>query len=451
MSPSAFLRRLLHGTLWSGLGSVAVRGLLTASLLVAARLLGPTAFGWVSLPHQAGGMVGTATGYGLSTAATKSVSQAIRCRPDEAVPLARGAHRLASVAAVALSLFGLAVALVAWSVGAETVALAALLGGPIAGLTSLQLTQFGLFASFGAYRRQTVSVVAGTLVGSIAIVAASVLQSLLAVVLSLLLLLGLQAFLLARGLRKEAAARRATTATSPHIGGSTSLSLRSTFRQLRGIAVPATLVAAAGSLAQLAGIGIVWATDPGGREFGLFAAANQCFVLLMFVPILLCNVLFPLLVEQSSSKASVGGVLGVILVAATPAFGLSFFVEPLSGWFGSQYGGIAPVLSLTLWAVAAAAVVRPLYLALAGLDAMALTPLLATASAVVLVGLAWRWRGDGATGLAAARVASMSLHAGLAAALLGRTAWTRRKRTRELAPLLDPLTTSPPNAGRLAA
>ena len=419
MPQRTLLRRLLTGTLWSGLALLAVRGLTTATLMVVARWLGPAAFGWVSLPHQVGGMTGTAAGYGLATASTKAVSESLRDDTDPAA-VTLACERSALRMAAALSIAGLLIAAVLALLGQSSWSVAAGIGGPLAGLTVLQLTQFGLFASLGAYRRQAVSAIVATVAGSLLLLAAAWVQSTAVVLAGLLLLLAIQGLVLVVALRAELRSRGWTAARAGTVA-------------VRNVALPATLVAIFGVVGQLAGFAILW-TVCGEEQFGFFTAANQWFVLLMFVPATLANVLFPMLVQRASMRSAVAGFACVVTLATVPAAIALLLSSEIASVLGPSYAPMLPALRLTLWTVAAAAVLRPSYLGLASVDRLARTPWVALAAALLLVGLAWTWRDDGAAGLAAARLVAFSAHATVALALLVGPPLLRRPTTSSFEP-----------------
>ena len=412
VSSAATAARFFRGAVWNGLAVLAVRGLAMAGLVVVARVCGPELFGLVSGPNQAGGLVGTAIGYGTATASTKTVSEIVRTstpttatdgRSPEVEQSVRRCHEIGVQTGVGLTVAGLVLAVAAFAAGWSGIAVPIAFSGPIAGLTVLQLTQLGLYASLDRFRSQAGFGFVGSVIGVAVLLAICPSRSapwLLAGVVALLLV---QSIALARGLGQ----------TLRPFAGRSAIPPDASFRQT---ARPATQVATVGVVAQLAGLLVLWVTAS-QTEFGLFMAANQSFVLLMFVPATLATVLYPILVERRPAAIPVG-FAAVVAAAAVPVMLAWSLRSTIVTVYGSEYVGLTEPLSWTLATVLLAAVLRPTYLALAARESLAKTPWLAAASGLVLVTLAWHWRADGASGLAAARFASFATHAIAAVALL---------------------------------
>ena len=378
-----------------------LRAIGMAGTVVVARWLGPAAFGAASLPHQVGGMVGTAIGYGTATAATKTVSeQPVDARTD-AIDTAR---RIAAVVGIGLITASVAVASVLQLCGRTETAGASLATGAIAALTVRQLTNLGLIASLGRYRSQAVAGTVGSVVGVVSLLLLAWTGSITAATVGLVVLVAAQTVAIGRVLPtriRRSPSRQRVAASRRRVA----LFWRT--------ATPAAIVASLGVVGQLGGVAILWASHPAGDEFGLFMAANQIFVLLMFVPSTLAAVLFPVLVERRTGAAGLG-LAGVVLAAALPVGVAWLLADAIVALYGPAYFGLLAPLRWSLLTVLAAAVLRPTYHALAADEKLAAAPCLAGVSAVVLIAAAWAWRADGATGLAAARCLSFALHMVLA-------------------------------------
>src|SRR5580704_4970230 len=67
--------RLLRGTFWTLLGTIASRALGLAAAVFAARILGKMVYGELGILQSTVGMLGTFAGFGMGTTATKYVAE----------------------------------------------------------------------------------------------------------------------------------------------------------------------------------------------------------------------------------------------------------------------------------------------------------------------------------------------------------------------------------------
>ncbi|MGH9432621.1 MAG: oligosaccharide flippase family protein [Terriglobia bacterium] len=68
-------QRLLRGTFWSMMGTMASRSMALAAAIVAARILGKMVYGELGIIQSTVGMLGTLAGFGMSTTASKFVAE----------------------------------------------------------------------------------------------------------------------------------------------------------------------------------------------------------------------------------------------------------------------------------------------------------------------------------------------------------------------------------------
>lgn len=407
--------RLATAMAWNGAAAVLARSLPMIGMLIAARLLGAESFGRLGIVYQ------TVMGFqvfavaGLGTTATTFVARWRKADPDRAVRLIVMCLGLPPLIGGILVLGLLAGA--DWLAGvvlrSPELALELRLGGAITVISAVSAVQIGLLIGFQAFRDMAVA----NLIGGIAAGGGLVLGAAYGGVSGALL--GLSAAMLVQVLVNHVLLSRAMRRD----GLRWQIALpRSEMRLLWTFSLPSVLTMGMW-VATTWGASALLVRQPGGlAEMGLFAAANQWFLALMFIPGVMTQVLLPTYAErlagerpQSARELALRSA-GAILLGISPLVLLLIGLSPyIAALYGPDFAGGAAVFALACVAAGVQAPHGPLTNFLVVRERMwtrlAINLLWSAAllgTAFLLIGQGW-----GALGIGIAMVFACALRTGI--------------------------------------
>lgn len=329
--------RLAKGLFWSMFGAVISRGLMLVASIFVARMLGKTGFGELGMIRSTVGMFGVFAGFGLGLTAIKHVAEFRQSDPDRAgrIISLSGLFAMITGALMALGLFIFAPWLAEHTINAPHLSGILRIGTLILFINALNGAQTGALAGFEAFR--TIAYV-NFFVGLISfpiLIGGAYFGGLTGATWALTINLGVNWLLNHLALRKEALRYKVP------------LSFRNCSREcsvLWKFSLPAVL---AGSL-----VGPVnWVCSAllvnrpeGYGEMGIFSAANQWRIAILFIPSMVSQVSLPLLSNLSaeSSDQQYRRVLkfNIFLtagVALAVAFPLVLFAHLIMSTFGPGF------------------------------------------------------------------------------------------------------------------
>lgn len=280
--------RLARGMFWSMAGAVISRGLMLVASIVVARLLGKTGFGELGVIQSTVGMFGVFAGFGLGLTATKHVAELRLSDPARAGRIIGISSLFASITGglMAGGLFIFAPWLAENTINAPHLADALKIGAVILFISALNGAQTGALAGFEAFRTIAyVNLFVGLLSFPI-LIAGAYFGGLTGAVWALAINLCVNWLLNHLALRRVAASN------------SVPFSLRQCTREwpvLWRFSLPAAL-----SGAMVGPINWVCAAilvnQPGGYgEMGIFNAANQWRIAILFIPGMVGQIVLPML------------------------------------------------------------------------------------------------------------------------------------------------------------
>lgn len=404
--------RVARGAWWSLVGGVGSKVLAVGSAVITARLLGKVGYGEMGMVQSTVGMLGVFAGFGLGTTATKCIAEHRRTDPARA---GRIAGLTLAVAVLTAGVLGVAcVAGAGWLAGG-TLGRASLERLVMAAALQLVVTTLGgvvsaALAGFEEFRRIArmqlwlgaaapfITVPLVWLYGVDGAVAAVTVNA-------------------ALGLAWGAVVLGRTTASH-------AVPLRYD-RQIWREAGVLTRVALPSLLSSLLLIPVMWVTNlmlvrgPGGYgELGIFNAANQWRMVIVFLPGMLAAAVLPVLAQTHGSDDRAGFReaftlnLRVTWVVALPLTVVTVVLAgPVAAIFGRQFAGMELVLPALMVAAFLSIVNATVGAALVGAGRLWTGTLMNLAWAFALVGAAaFLVPRRGATGLGIAYLAAYLLH-----------------------------------------
>jgi O-antigen/teichoic acid export membrane protein len=334
----------MRGASWSLLGMGAAQSLAMLASIVTARLLGKVGFGEFGMVTGTVGAFGVLAGVGLGVTATKYVAEHRSDDPVRAGQILGLATRVAAFSGggVSLILFALAPWLAARTLNAPHLTGELRLGCVLLFLNALDGMQTGALAGLEAFKSTARVGVLRGLVAFPLLVGGVWFFGLTGAVAATVLAGSVGWWLSQHALRTECAKAGVL------------ISYQETRRNLPILwrfSLPAFLSAVmVAPVLWLANTILVH--QPGGYgELGLFNAANQWRMALMFLPSILLRVALPLMASSLDSQRSAefGKTLlatqGLTVTIALPAGAfLMFLADPIMGLYGQEFGDGAPVL-----------------------------------------------------------------------------------------------------------
>lgn len=146
--------RLARGVFWSMAGSLISRGLMLCATILVARILGKTGYGELGMIQSTVGMFGVFAGFGLGLTATKHVAEFRRSDPQRAGRIIglSGLFAILTGGLMALGLFIFAPWLAANTINAPHLAGVLRIGALILFINALNGAQTGALSGFEAFR-----------------------------------------------------------------------------------------------------------------------------------------------------------------------------------------------------------------------------------------------------------------------------------------------------------
>ncbi|MQA28769.1 MAG: oligosaccharide flippase family protein [Luteitalea sp.] len=412
--------RLARGTLWSLVGSLAARTLALVSSVIVARLLGRTGFGELGVVQSTIGTFQVFAGFELGVTATKYVAE-FKVRDPEKAGRIVGLSTVvawATGAVVGAVMLGAAPVLAASTLSAPhltgilRISAVSLLLGAVSG------AQIGALSGFEAFRRIAwINLVTG-IVSLPFMVAGALLAGLTGAVWGAVLTLATNVIVGHAALRGE---RRLHRVPVRYLGS------RREWRVLFGFSLPAVL-------SGLLVVPVNWVcqailvNQPGGfDEMGLFNAANQWRMAILFLPGVLSGVVTPAFAGLARPEDhhryrrllwyNMGFNVAASIAIALPVSLLSPFI--MSGYGPSFVSGY-PVLIVLCFTTVIYSGMSVIGSAIVGRGLMWWGVAQNAIWATVMIAATWQLRHQGAIGLAVATLLAYLVHLLSSAFLYGK-------------------------------
>ncbi len=348
--------RLSRGIFWSMAGSVISRGLMLCATILVARMLGKTVYGELGMIQSTVGMFGVFAGFGLGLTATKHVAEFRQGDPERAGRIIglSGLLAIGTGGLMAIGLFIFAPWLAEKTINAPHLAGVLRVGSLILFINALNGAQTGALAGFEAFKTiARVNVFIG-LISFPILVCGAYFGGLTGAVWALAINLCFNWLLNHIALRREA--RRYCVP----------FTIRGCSREwpvLWKFSLPAALGGALVGPVNWA-CGALLVNQPGGyAEMGLFSAANQWRIAILFIPGMLGQVILPLLSNLSGESTgqqyrkvlllNVFLNFGIALAMVLPLVLLAHFVMSAYGPGFGKGTSVLRVLSFSAVLVAA--------------------------------------------------------------------------------------------------
>lgn len=328
-----FAQKMAVGAFWVLLGTVASRGLTLLAGVIIARVLGKTGFGELAMLQSTVAMLGAVAGFGLGLTATKHVAEFRGSDPQRAgrVLALSGLVSLVTGGVMAIALLLLAPILAEQALGAPQLAGGLRIGAIVLFLTAISGAQAGALSGFEAFRTSAKINLSVGLASIPMLVIGVVLDGISGVMWASAVNLAFNWGLNHIALRKEAR-RHGVPVTWRGGWGERAI--------LWNFSLPM-------SVSALILGPLNWCTNallahqPGGYgELGIYSVAIQWRAAVLFIPGILGQVCFPLLVQSGTGaphkyrtmyKASIGVTAGAALVTMAPLIVLGHFIVQIYG------------------------------------------------------------------------------------------------------------------------
>jgi O-antigen/teichoic acid export membrane protein len=341
--------RFTRGVVWSLLGSVLAQGVTVVASIVTARLLGKVAFGGLGIINTTIGMLGTFAGLGLGLTTTKYVAElrtADRVRAGRIIGLSMLVAAVSS-GVLALALIAFAHSIAERTLHAPELTAALRIGAVLLFFNAMNGMQIGTLSGFEAFRAiARLNLLRGLMTFPLVIAGAKVfgLEGTVAALGAVALCVW---WMSERRLRREAARHEVEI----HFRG-----MRGEWPVLWEFSLP-------GLLAALTVTPVTWFGNallvrrPGGlAEMGIFNAAHQWRLAIMFVPSVLSQTITPMLANllgegdrarfRKLLAANLALVGGITVALAIPVVLLAGKI--LAAYGGGFSGGTA-TFTLLVW------------------------------------------------------------------------------------------------------
>ena len=289
--------RIANGIFWSVAGTVISRGLTLLAMLFVARILGKSAFGELGMIESSVGMFGTFAGFGLAITATKYVGELRKTDPDRTGRILglSGITALSTGIFFTIILFILAPWFTSHVLNAPHLEEIFKIGAFLVLLNAVNGAQLGALAGFEAFKAiARINLFCGLISFPMLITGAYV-NGLTGTVYAQVLNLVVNWFLSYVALRKEASRRNIP------------ILIKSCTQELPILwkfSLPAVLGYIMVGPANWGASAMLVNQPDGYSEMGIFAATNQWYIALMFIPRLLGNVMLPVLSEFNGQAQS---------------------------------------------------------------------------------------------------------------------------------------------------
>jgi len=287
--------RLVKGIFWSMSGAVISRGLMLVASIVVARILGQTGYGELAMIQSTVGMFGVVSGFGLGLTATKHVAEFRRSDPARAGRII-GLSRLVAIVTggvMALGLFIFAPWLAGQTINAPHLQGVLRIGSLILLINALNGAQTGALAGFEAFKTIAYVNVFVGLISFPILAGGAYFGGLTGTVWALAINLGVNWFLNYLALQKETRRYRISFSFTNCFSELSVLWKFSLPSVLSGAMVaPVNWICNAMLVNQPAGYG----------EMGIFNAANQWKIAILFIPGMVGKIALPMLSSLSGQN-----------------------------------------------------------------------------------------------------------------------------------------------------
>ena len=340
--------RLAKGVFWSMAGAVISRSLMLVASILVARMLGKEIFGEYGMIRSTVTMFGIFAGFGLGLTATKHVAEFRQSDPERAGRIIGMSGLFAMLAGglMSLGLFIFAPWLAEHTINAPHLAGVLRIGAIILFINSLNGAQTGALSGFEAFK--TIAHV-NLFVGLISfpiLICGAWFGGLTGAVWALAINLGFNWLLNHIALRKEAR-RHKVPFTFRNCGREWPI--------LWKFSLPAVLAGLLFGPVHWACSAMLVNQPDGYAEMGIYNAANQWFIVLMFLPGMLGKVLLPVLSDQlaqgnprQSTKSLVLGIKFNALIVLPLIFLASIASPYIMNLYGHDFRNGWPTLICVL-------------------------------------------------------------------------------------------------------
>lgn len=404
--------RLAKGAFWSLAGAVISRGLALLASILVARILGKEGFGELGIIQSTVGMFGVFAGFGMGMTATKHVAEFRVKEPARAGHIIALSSLVAIVSGACMSLLLLVFApwLAAQTLAAPHLNNVLQISSGILFLSAINGAQTGALAGFEAFKSiAKVNLFAGILSFPL-MVGGTYIAGLNGAVWGLVFSVGVNCLANHVVLRHEA--KRF----------SIPLTYSGSFAEwpvLWKFSLPAVLSGAMVGPANWI-CGALLVNQPNGyAEMGIFSAANQWFLALLFLPTIIGQVLLPILSERIglnddalSSKILVESVKINALIAIPLVIVCSFASPLIMQFYGPSFREGWLALIFILITAGLLSLQLPVGNIIAASGRMWIGFLMNMGWGLIFIFSAWALIKYGALGLALARGLAYVLHAG---------------------------------------
>ena len=404
--------RLARGVFWSMAGAVISRGLMLAATVLVARMLGKTVYGELGMIQSTVGMFGVFAGFGLGLTATKHVAQFRQSDPDRAGRIIglSGLFAVITGGLMTLGLFIFAPWLAEHTINAPHLVGVLRIGALILFINALNGAQTGALSGFEAFK--TIAYV-NLFVGLISfpiLLCGAWFGGLAGAVWALAINLGFNWLLNHIALRKEARRYKVPFAFK---------NCSREWSVLWKFSLPTFLSGTLVAPVNWACGALLVNQHDGYAQMGIYSAANQWRIAILFLPAMLGQVVLPLLTNlntESSGKQyrkvlvlSISLTTGIALAVVFPLVLLARYIMSLYGPGFEEGTQVLRFLSFSAVLAASNSVVGyiiaskdKMWMAFT-FNALWAIALLATTSLFLL-------KGYGALGLAYATLIAYALH-----------------------------------------
>jgi O-antigen/teichoic acid export membrane protein len=402
--------RLATGVFWAMAGEVISRGLTLAALVLVARMLGKTGYGELGVIQATVGMFGVFAGFGLGLTATKHVAEFRSHDPERAgrIIAVSGLTAMITGGLMAVGMLLFAPWLAEHTINAPHLTGLLRVSALMLFVSALNGAQTGALAGFEAFKTiARVNLCIG-LISFPLLVAGAYFGGLTGVVSMMAVNLSVNWLLNHLALRKEAGRYRVPF-TFKHCGREVSVLWR--------FSLPAVLSGAlVGPVGWVCSAFLVNQPD-GYAEMGVFSAASQLQLAILFIPGALAQIVLPMLSNLHASDERHRFMKVVwynVLISGGITTGIVLPVSLLSGIIMRTYGkGFAnggPVLILSAVAAIPITLTAVIGRVIASKNKMWAGLILNALWAACLMVTAWLLIGHGARGLATAYLVSYVFH-----------------------------------------
>ncbi len=405
-------RRLAGHAGWALAGACAARGLQFVAFIFLARLIGKQQFGQLGIIQSTVGLFGVLAGFGIGMTATKYVAEHRVNQPDKAgriAVLTLLATNLCSIVAGA-TLAGLAPLMAAFMGGEANMVPALRVAALFMVLIAVTTAQAGVLAGFEAYKPMAKASAVGAVAAFVGTVVGALMGGLTGA------LWGMTA-----GQMATWAAQRVAIVNATRFHGVPLSGWRAAWRErsvLWRFSLPSVLGGAMVSPAQWLCSTLMVRHVGGFAEMGVFSAANQIYLAVLFLPGAITTPLLPVLAERfgrdNGAKAVWSALTHSIAACGLIVLPLTVAGCVLSRWIMGLYGNAFvsgwSTLCMVLGTALLVALMQPIGYALAALGRVWAGMIMSLGWAVVFIVLTVMLAGHGAFGLASARLLAYVAH-----------------------------------------